>query len=61
MLCNIHLDEGQLASILCPQNSPELRPLYKFSVQFFCVHDYLNPSQIAYFGTLDLRIEHLCA
>ncbi len=45
MLFNIPLDEGRLASILCPQKSPELCPLYKVGVQFFCVHNYLNPSQ----------------
>ncbi len=56
MLFNIHLDEGRLASILCPQKSPELCPLYKFGVQFFCVQNYLNPSQKAYSA---LRIQGL--
>ncbi len=45
MSFNIHLDEGRLASIFCPQNSPKLISPHDLGEQVFGVHYYLHPFQ----------------
>ncbi len=45
MLFNIHLDEGRLAAIFCPQNSPKLFSPHNLGEQVFSVHYYLHPFQ----------------